>query len=225
MVDAGGMYLAGAPNGWTGSAMSDNGDGSWSLTLSLEMGSYEFKFQNGEGGYEELNCGGNRTVTVDGSGPVSYTGCFAQCGETTECAVDPDPANITFRLDMSAEDSISTDGVFLTGSFTSPVWQAGAIAMDDADGDLIYEATVLISGPAGIAYKFFNGNPYPDNVSTEEGGKRLILQPLDVVSTTVWEASIARTTGAVPMRLWTWCVSTAAAPVAPRELRSPSPWT
>jgi hypothetical protein len=43
--------------------------------------------------------------------------------------------------------------------------------MSDADGDLIYEATVLISGPAGISYKFYNGNPFPNGVSTEEGGE------------------------------------------------------
>ena len=42
--------------------------------------------------------------------------------------------------------------------------------MDDSDGDLICEATVLISGPAGIAYKFFNGNPYPNGAGTEVGG-------------------------------------------------------
>ena len=166
-----GMYAAGAFEGWSGTAMSDNGDGSWSITLDLEAGSYEFKFQNGAGGWEELDCGGNRTLTVDGSGPVSYTGCFAQCGEATECAVDPDPANITFQVDMSQVTGLIADSVYMIGSFTDPVWQAGAIQMDDADGDLVYTATVLVSGPAGIAYKFFNGNPYPNGAGTEVGGE------------------------------------------------------
>ena len=166
-----GMHWAGAPNGWSGEPMSDNGDGSWSVTVDAEAGSFEFKFQNGNGGWEELDCGGNRSVTVDGSGPVSYTGCFAQCGETTECATDPDPANVTFRVDMSEVDSLQADSVYLIGSFTDPVWQAGGILMSDSDGDLIYEATVLISGPAGIAYKFYNGNPYPNGAGTDEGGE------------------------------------------------------
>ncbi len=166
-----GMHWAGAPNGWSGEPMSDNGDGSWSVTVDAEAGSFEFKFQNGNGGWEELDCGGNRSVTVDGSGPVSYTGCFAQCGETTECATDPAPANVTFRVDMSEVDSLQTDSVYLIGSFTDPVWQAGGILMSDLDGDLIYEATVLISGPAGIAYKFYNGNPYPNGAGTDEGGE------------------------------------------------------
>ena len=166
-----GMYIAGAFEGWSGTAMSDNGDGSWSITLDLEVGSYEFKFQNGLGGWEELDCGGNRMVSIDGSGAVSYTGCFAQCGESTECVTDPDPANVTFRVDMSGVDSLQADSVYLIGSFTDPVWQAGGVMMSDADGDLVYEATVLISGPAGIAYKFYNGNPFPNGVGTDEGGE------------------------------------------------------
>ncbi|MGB0172162.1 MAG: hypothetical protein ACPF8Y_09300, partial [Flavobacteriales bacterium] len=170
-VAADGMHVAGAFEGWSGTAMSDNGDGSWSITLDLEVGSYEFKFQNGLGGWEELDCGGNRMVTIDGSGAVSYTGCFAQCGESAACVTDPDPANITFRVDMSEVTDLIADSVYMIGGFTDPVWQAGAILMDDADGDLVYEATVLVSGPESIAYKFFNGNPYPNGVSTETGGE------------------------------------------------------
>ena len=30
---------------------------------------------------------------------------------------------------------------------------------------------MLVSGPAGISYKFFNGNPFPNGVGTEEGGE------------------------------------------------------
>ena len=170
-VAADGMHVAGAFEGWSGTAMSDNGDGSWSITLDLEAGSYEFKFQNGLGGWEELDCGGNRSISIDGSGAVSYTGCFAQCGESTACVTDPDPANVTFQVDMSEVEDLNADSVYVIGSFTDPVWQAGGVLMSDADGDLIYEATVLISGPAGISYKFFNGNPYPNGVSTEEGGE------------------------------------------------------
>ena len=170
-VAADGMHIAGAFEGWSGTAMSDNGDGSWSITLDLEAGSYEFKFQNGLGGWEELDCGGNRSIAIDGSGAASYTGCFAQCGESTSCATDPDPANITFRVDMSEVTDLVADSVYMIGGFTDPVWQAGAILMDDADGDLVYEATALVSGPASIAYKFFNGNPYPNGQGTEVGGE------------------------------------------------------
>ncbi|HAY56883.1 MAG TPA: hypothetical protein DCX49_05550, partial [Flavobacteriales bacterium] len=98
-VAADGMYLAGAMNGWSGEAMNDNGDGSWSLTKSLEAATYEFKFQNGLDGWEELDCGGNRSVEAVLGAPVSYQGCFAQCSDV--CSVDPDAADVTFQVDAS----------------------------------------------------------------------------------------------------------------------------
>lgn len=149
-----GMFLAGALNGWSGEPMNDNGDGSWSLTKSLEAATYEFKFQNGLDGWEELDCGGNRSVEVALGTPVSYQGCFAQCSDV--CAVDPDAADITFQVDAS-QIEVSADGMFLIGSFTEPAWQFGAIAMSDDDGDGVWTATVNVDGPAAFQYKFNNG--------------------------------------------------------------------
>ena len=134
--------------------MSDNGDGSWSITKSLEAATYEFKFQNGAGGWEELDCGGNRSVVVTIGAPVSTQGCFGQCSEI--CAIDPDPADVTFQVDAS-QIEVDSAGMHLIGSFTSPAWQFGAVAMDDSDGDGIWTATINISGPASIQYKFYNG--------------------------------------------------------------------
>ena len=153
-VAADGMYLAGAMNGWSGEPMNDNGDGSWSLTKSLEEATYEFKFQNGLDGWEELDCGGNRSLEVVLGAPIAYQGCFAQCADV--CAVDPDAADITFQVDAS-QIAVSADGMFLMGSFTEPAWQLGAIAMNDDDGDNIWTATVNVDGPAAFQYKFNNG--------------------------------------------------------------------
>ena len=153
-VAADGMYIAGAMNGWSGEAMSDNGDGSWSITKSLEAATYEFKFQNGLDGWEELDCGGNRSVEVVLGAPIAYQGCFAQCADV--CAIDPDPADVTFQVDAS-QIAVSADGMYLMGSFTEPAWQLGAIAMNDDDGDNIWTATVNIDGPAAFQYKFNNG--------------------------------------------------------------------
>ena len=153
-VAADGMYLAGAMNGWSGEPMNDNGDGSWSLIKSLEAATYEFKFQNGLDGWEELDCGGNRSVEVVLGAPVAYQGCFAQCADV--CAVEPDAADITFQVDAS-QIAVSADGMYLMGSFTEPAWQLGAIAMNDDDGDNIWTATVNVDGPAAFQYKFNNG--------------------------------------------------------------------
>jgi plastocyanin len=171
-VAAGGMHLAGSMQGWNDSStqLTDNGDDSWSVTLGLEAGSYEYKFLNGPGGFENLECGGNRSVAVaEGDAPFEQTFCFGQCSES--CIVDPEPADITFSLDMSQVIGLEADNVFVTGSFTDPAWQGGGVLMDDSDGDLVFTSTVTVSGAASFEYKFFNGNPFPGGVSTEVGGE------------------------------------------------------
>ncbi|MDA0728636.1 MAG: hypothetical protein O3B70_05420 [Bacteroidetes bacterium] len=165
-VAADGMFIAGAMNGWSGEAMSDNGDGSWSITKTLEAANYEFKFQNGNGGWEELDCGGNRSVQVVVGSPIAVQGCFGQCAEV--CAIDPDPADVTFQVDAS-QIVVDSSGMYLIGSFTTPAWQFGAIAMDDTDGDGIWTATVNVAGPASFQYKFNNGPAVVDSVAVYDG--------------------------------------------------------
>jgi len=168
-----GVSVAGAFQGWAPgeTQMSDDdGDDIYEVTLMVDQGTYEFKYVNGnDWGLEEsvppaCNQNGNRFVEV-GSDPVTYLACFNQCSE--ECILDPDPANITFRVDMN-EETVSEDGVFLIGGFTDPAWQGGAEEMSDDDGDGIYELTLQVDGPADIQFKFTNGDPnVPEN---EESG-------------------------------------------------------
>ncbi len=161
-----GGFIAGAFNGWSGEAMTDMGDGVYSITLTLDAGDYAFKFQNGNGGWEgniQGDCaadgGGDRTVTVNSDGEAQTYGpyCFGTCD--AECAAIPDPANITFQVDMNAQ-TVSPDGVWLIGNFTIPAWQPGAISLSDGNGDGIYETTVVVSGPATFEYKFVNGDVF-----------------------------------------------------------------
>lgn len=164
-VDNGG-YIAGEFNGWSGEAMTDNGDGTYTIQKLLSAGTYSFKFQNGSGGWENVPAAcavdGNRQVVVEEGETTAFSACFNQCTEI--CIPDPDAANITFRVDMSAE-TVSPDGVFVMGGFTSPVWQDGALEMTDTGGNGIYEVTALVSGPAYFEYKFVNGDV---NTSTNE---------------------------------------------------------
>ena len=90
---------------------------------------------------------------------MTVTFCYEQCVEA--CVNDPDPEDITFRVDMSEVAEINADGVWLIGSMTDPAWQAGATQMTDDDMDGVYEATLNISGPSEFQYKFANGDPYP----------------------------------------------------------------
>ncbi len=170
-VSPNGVHVAGAFQGWNagGTPMSDDdSDGIYEVTLALAPGSYEYKFLNGndwEGADNDnesvpagCNSNGNRVVVVEADMPQTITYCYNQC--TAECVNDPDPADITFSVDMS-EMTVSPDGVWLMGSFTNPQWQAGATMMTDDDADGVYTATVNVSGSADIQYKFTNGDPYP----------------------------------------------------------------
>ncbi|PCJ81532.1 MAG: hypothetical protein COA49_05430 [Bacteroidetes bacterium] len=185
-VSENGVHVAGNFQGWSPSDTpldDSDGDGIWEVVLEMAPGDYQFKFVNGNdwGGNgagnvdNEMIVGdcvadGNRTLTV-GAEAVIYETCYNSCPGVA-CLPDPEDADITFRVNMSDED-VSTNGVYLIGSFTSPAWQSGALALADDDGDGVWEITTLVSGSAEVLYKFANGDPFlggePD-YSVEETG-------------------------------------------------------
>lgn len=180
-VAVGGVHVAGAfaSSGYpqwdpSGIEMLDgDGDGIYSVTLNLQQGDYQYKFVNGnnwDGGDNsneslpgECSSGGNRVITV-GADPMEITYCYNQC--SAECVADPDPATVTFQVDMT-NTTPSADGVWLISGSTTPQWQAGAIQLSDNDGDMIYTGSFLISGPAAVLYKFINGDV--TNSANDEG--------------------------------------------------------
>ena len=178
-VNANGPHVAGSFQGWNpgdaNTLMTDpDGDNIYEVTLLLQPGTYQYKFVNGAAwadGNESLpadcNVGGNREVVV-AADPVVEHFCYNQCG--AECVVDPDAADITFRVNMfnTVPDAA---GVWMIGGFTNPAWQAGATQMTDADLDGVYECTVNISGSADIQYKFMNGDV---NAPVNEEGTGII---------------------------------------------------
>ena len=160
-----GVHLAGSFQGWdpAGTPLADNGDGTWSVSLEVPPGTHEFKFINSnawDGNEENMegsgcNNGGNRIATFDDMNNT-YTACFNTCpGES--CTPDPDPANITFRVNMAEQELTPDQAVHVWGGFTG--WQGGAIEMTDADGDGVWEHTENISGGANIDYKYSIGHP------------------------------------------------------------------
>lgn len=160
MIEPEGAIIAGTFTGWADESMTDMGDGLWSYTVLLAPGPAEWKFKNGPGGWEpniggDCGNGNNRVFEVPVSEEPVEVGpfCFATCD--AECDV-PDPANITFRVDMAAED-VAPEGVFLISSFFS--WQGNPQEMMDNDGDGVYEVTLEYSGPAEVVYKYVNGTP------------------------------------------------------------------
>ena len=174
-VSENGVHLAGSFQGWdpAGTPMMDNGDGTWSVTVEMEPGTYEFKFINSndwDGNEENMegtgcNVGGNRIASFDANNST-YTACFNTCpGES--CVPDPDPADVTFRVNAANQELMEGDTLFVWGSFTG--WQGGAIAMTDADADGIWEHTETISGGANVDYKYSIGHPDSEGMIEEDG--------------------------------------------------------
>ncbi len=174
-VSEAGVHVAGSFQGWdpAGSPLTDNGDGTWTTTLEMAPGTYAFKFINSnawDGNEENMNgtgCnqGGDRLATFDADN-TEYLACFNACpGES--CTPDPDPANVTFRVNMSEQTLSEEDTVFVWGGFTG--WQGGAIPLTDADGDGIWEHTQLISGGPNVDYKYSIGHPSSGSFIEEDG--------------------------------------------------------
>lgn len=173
-VSPNGVHVAGDFQGWNPGAteLTDpDMDNIYSVTLAIQPGTYQYKFINGnnwdgvgndnESPASECNFNNNRQIVVEGEA-MDVTFCYNQC--TAECEAYPDPAAITFRVNME-ESVVAAEGVFIIGNFTDPQWQGGATQMTDGDSDGIYEATINVSGPAEIFYKFVNGDV---NVSANE---------------------------------------------------------
>ena len=171
-VSPNGVHLAGAFQGWdpAGTPMSDNGDGTWSVTLEVSPGDQPFKFINSnawDGNEENMNgqpCGqdGNRLATFV-AGDTEYTACFNQCPGVA-CVPDPDPADLTFQVDAS-EIELGDSSLYIFGGFTG--WQGGAIEMTD-NGDGTWEYTQEVSGGVNVDYKYSIG--FPTNDGNDENG-------------------------------------------------------
>lgn len=170
-VSANGVHIAGAFQGWIpGSTemIDDDEDGIYSVTLAIPPDTYEYKVVNGndwdaddqgnlgnESPPAACSTNNNREIEVMEGDPMTVQFCYNQCEEV--CVANPDPAEITFRVDMS-ETPVSADGLFMIGDFTLPQWQEGATQMTDDDMDNVYECTVMASGSAEIEYKYVNGD-------------------------------------------------------------------
>ena len=109
------VYISGVNiNGPSGLEMSDNGDGTWQLTIDLQPGDYTYKFRNGyynywdSPGWENDNSlieGGcafgtyfDRQVSVGNSYQIEGPFCFESCNNY--CADEP---NIEYNLIWSDE--------------------------------------------------------------------------------------------------------------------------
>jgi hypothetical protein len=138
-----------------GAPMSDDdGDGIWSLTLSLAPGNYLYKFRIGTGGWEGI---ADRPLTVVADTPTDLP---AVCFDSAEpCGPVVAPADVTFEVRPGALQLASGQVMWVMGNFTQPNWQEGALQMTDTDGDGTWSVTVPQVCISSIFYKFRAGTP------------------------------------------------------------------
>ena len=152
--------LNGSFNGWCGSctAMSDaNGDGIWSVTVTLQEGTYEYKFSHDNWtGQEALAPGSSCTVTTDiytnrvlnvSQDEVLPAVCYGSCAV---CGVNTGPFDVTFSVDMN-EVAFPFTTPEINGTFNG--WCGNCAAMSDADGDNVWSITIPLNA-GNYEYKF-----------------------------------------------------------------------
>ena len=128
----------------------DDGDQVWSYTIDLDPGTYTYKFRNGwwtdwdtGSGWEdvpqecEVGDYGDREVVVGNENlninPVCFSSCSSECIEIIY-------SNVTFQVDMTDEDLLPTDIVYVNGTFNG--WCGTCNPMSDANEDGIWELTI-----------------------------------------------------------------------------------
>ena len=155
------VYVSGSLNGWAGDANAladEDGDGVWSGVIPLEDGTYEYKFTLDNWAAQEEFAGGedctlttgdftNRVLEVSGATEV----CFLW-NTCTVCPTEVDSFNVTFIVDMSLEDSVDAEGMFIAGTFNG--WSDTPM-MDNGDNTWSY--TGRFGQGDMLAYKFKNG--------------------------------------------------------------------
>jgi hypothetical protein len=158
--------VAGTFNNYQGGPdylLSDNdNDGIYSITLNIPAGEVQFKARiieqaNFSGGWEQ---GSNQIITLN-SDTVLEARCFGQSGGA--CAFIPDPSTVTFRVTF--ENDVPAGEIYVLGDFTTPIWQGGAITMNQIATN-IFEASTEVC-PGSFNYKFVNG-PISDGTNWEE---------------------------------------------------------
>lgn len=154
------VALSGQMNGWCADCApmsDDDGDGIYTLTVTMDKGAYEYKFVV-NGVYEDLFSTQECVKTTD------FTNRLGVFTEDTvlppvalgSCYNVGDGVNITFRLGfptgVTPADEIYVAG---GGNFENP---GGRFRMFDNDGDNIYELTIERLRGFTSNYTFANGN-------------------------------------------------------------------
>lgn len=147
-------------NNWCGNCAAmtdDDGDGIWSITISLPAGQIEYKYAADNWNIQE--------TLLAGSGCTLTTGQFTNrvyvvsqdvtlppvCwGSCDDCGINNGPFNVMFNVDMSEVAAPFTTPE-VNGTFNN--WCGGCAPMSDDDGDGIWTLTIPLM-PGTYEYKY-----------------------------------------------------------------------
>ena len=161
-AEFGTVNLNGSFNGWCGTCaqMTDaDGNGIYSITLTLAPGTYQYKFTtDGWNDQESLVPGSECTSTLSGFTNRSVTVADAPidltnvCWESCATCADPNsvPVAVTFAVDMAGFGPV-VGFVNVSGSFNG--WCGDCWQMADGDGDGVYTLSTTLL-PGTYEYKF-----------------------------------------------------------------------
>ena len=185
-------------------------DGVFSVTLTLSPARYEFKFIDGDGWdfaenvptacTVEVSGNSNRQIMVGSNNDETYSVCYAKCVACGENAV-------RFRVDVSTvdidgdgifgepEEDIHPAGIHIAGDFQG-IWDPSTLALQDWNGDKVWETTLPVGTATSVMFKFINGDswdfPNENIVGTcgDGGGNRLeaITSDNTVLSAYCWNS-------------------------------------
>jgi len=190
------VYLAGSFNGWSTSAnaMSDDGDGLFTLTLNLDPGVYEYKFvvdgnwiaDESAAAFKDDGFGGkNSIVEVLADGSVK--------GLRAPAAKKPAQAALAERVLFRCE-SPGAGQVFLAGNFNG--WSTSSNALGDEDGDGVFTLAMKLD-PGVYEYKFVIDGVWTEDPNAAEfkddgfGGKNSVIEVLADGSVKGGQAALA----------------------------------
>ena len=170
-----------------------NGDGIYEITLNLPVGTYEYKFVNGNAWGSDENMwsqacqvNGNRSISL-----VANTTLPAYCfGSCAICPNNNQTFNVSFHVDLNGICEV--DSVEIAGTMNA--W-AGGNWLSDADGDGVYSITLNLA-PGTYDYKFrrhFNGT-----LNWEGVANRLAIISSDSSLNVVCFNSLSACSGVIP---------------------------
>lgn len=181
-----GVHMAGSFNGWSpdATAMEDNLDGTWQVTLNLQEGNtIQYKFINGitwddtETIWGLCNVGGNREVIVPEDDLILDLVCFGKCN-----ICNPPMYDVTFLVDMS-EQMVSGDGVHFASDLQG--WDPSTTQMTEISDD-VYEVTLSVGEGDYHEFKYVNGMTWDDAEFVPEecnrNGNRWLVGPSEATT-------------------------------------------